>query len=153
MLGELWCCVMTAKSLRHKFVSLVPDRPNPNLVVASSWNDDHNLWLGYREITLATDVIAPDDHLSLLSYKNDVGVAVTLPAPAANSFQLGWKATLFNLGAGDVTVTPATTINGSSAPAVLAQDESVAIYGTGTADFRAVFSAVAAEISLDDGEY
>jgi hypothetical protein len=131
---------MTAKSLTHAFQSAVADGTDATLVRPSNWNADHVFWLGYRAVTTGTDAIAQTDHLSLISYNNAGGVAVSLPAPAAGNFGLGWKVKLRNNAAGAVTITPASTINGSATAISLAANESIEIFGTGTTDFAGVLT-------------
>ena len=138
---------MTAKSLKHKFQSAVADVADATLVKPSQWNDDHDLWLGYRSVTGTTDTIAQTDHLALVSYSNATGVAVSLPAPSGSNFALGWTAKLRNIGAGNVTLTPASTINGSATAIVLAQGESIELYGTGASDYAGVLTRVPTGIS------
>jgi hypothetical protein len=131
---------MTAKILKHKFVSAIADGTDTTLVRPSNWNDEHDLWLGYRSVTGTTDTLAQTDHISLVSYNNAAAIAVSLPAPSGGNFGLGWKVKLRNLGGGVVTVSPASTVNGSSAPITLAQTESLEIYGTGTSDYAGVIT-------------
>jgi hypothetical protein len=129
---------MTAKSIHHRFVSAISDGTDATLVRPSNWNDDHDLWLGFRSVTTTSDTLANADHLSIISYNNAGAIAVTLPAPSGGNFPLGWKVKLVNLGLGGVTVTPASTINGSATAVSLAQGEALELYGTGTSDYVGV---------------
>jgi hypothetical protein len=130
---------VTAKSITHKFVQTIADGTDGTLIRPSNWNDDHNLWLGYRAVTITTDAITSADHLTLITYNNAGGVAVSLPLPSSANIPLGWRAKLFNL-LGNVTITPASTINGSNTPIVLARYESIDLWGTGTADYIGVIT-------------
>jgi hypothetical protein len=127
---------MTAKSLTHAFVSAIADGTDATLVRSSSWNADHNLWLGFRSVLTTTDTLANGDHLCLITYSNPAAIAVALPAPSAPNFPLGWFVRLLNEGAGTVTVTAASQINGGTT-LTLATGESVDIHGTGTPNYRA----------------
>lgn len=124
---------MTAKTLKHKFPSSVADGTDTTLVRPSSWNDDHNLWLGGRTITIATDTIADSDHLSLLKYNRAAAIAATLPSPTGSTFVFGWMVYVRNLGVGAVTFTcsGATTINGA-ASLTLNQNDFATIVSDGT---------------------
>src|SRR5215831_439578 len=126
---------MTAKSLKHKFSCGVADGSDSTLIRPSNWNDDHDLWLGYRAVGVTTDTIAQTDHLSIVAYNNAAAIATSLPAPSGGNFALGWKTLLKNNGLGAVTVTPASTINGSSSAVTINQGEALELFGTGTADF------------------
>jgi hypothetical protein len=132
---------MTVKYLRHKFSSAIADGTDATLVRPSNWNDDHDFWLGFRTVTSGTDTVANTDHLSLVVYNNAAGIAVSLPVPTTGppaTFPLGWRATLRNATTGNVTITPASTINGSATPIVLSQNDALNLYGTGTSDFNGI---------------
>ena len=130
---------MTAKSLLHHFQSAIADGTDTTLVRPSSWNADHDFWLGYRTVTLTTDTIANTDHLSLITYNNGGPIAVSLPAPTTGppaTMPLGWYTRIRNIGAGVVTITGTggATINGNATQTVK-QNETLDLHGTGTNNF------------------
>jgi hypothetical protein len=106
---------MPAKLFRHKFQSAIADGADATLVrPQANWNgDDHDLRLGGRTVTAATDTIVTTDELSLIKYNRSSAIAVSIAAPDANNFQPGWLTFLRNIGVGLVTITPpgGTTIN------------------------------------------
>lgn len=110
---------MTAKSLRHKFVSAIADGPTSSVVRPSNWNDDHDFLLGLNAQTGISYTIADTDNLSFISFSNAASVAVTLPQAGSGGgtlFKAGWAVWVRNEGAGTVTITPTTsTISGASA--------------------------------------
>src|ERR1043166_1596901 len=124
---------MTAKSLKHRFASAVADGADATLVRPSNWNDDHNFYLGINAQTNTSYTIADTDAWTLITYNNAAAVAVTLPqAGASAQFASGHVTFHRNLGAGVVTITPATsTINGG-AILILRQYEHAVIISDGT---------------------
>jgi hypothetical protein len=129
---------MTVKSLKHKFNSAIADGGDATLVRPTNWNDDHDLWLGYRAVAGSSDTIAHTDHLSLITY-NAGTVAVSLPAPSGGNMPLGWYARLKNFGSGIVTVTGTggATITGAASVAVAA-GEALDLHSTGAANYIGV---------------
>jgi hypothetical protein len=126
------------KSLRHKFNQAIADGADATLVRPSNWNDDHNLWLGIRAVTITSDAITNADHLTLVRYKNAGATAVSLPAPSGGNMPLGWMATLQNVFSPAVTLTGSgCTINGA-ASLVLAQGDALQLYSDGTSDYAAI---------------
>jgi len=125
---------MVAKSLRHKFVNPQSDGTDGTITRPSNWNDDHNLWLGGRTVTAATDTLADSDHLSVVQYNSAVAVAVTLPqAGASSQFIAGWTTIIRNRGAGTVTITPTTSaINETTTGKTVLQNEWARLYSDGT---------------------
>lgn len=97
---------------------------------------------GTRAVTGTSDVIANSDQGYVVTYSNAASVAVTLAqASASNLFLDGWATTVQNIGAGTVTITPATsTINGAST-LVLAQNMGALIWSDGT-NYHAYFAPV-----------
>lgn len=138
---------MTAKSLKHKFASAVADGADATLVRPSNWNDDHNFYLGVNAQANTSYTIADTDAWTLITYNNAAAVAVTLPqAGASAQFQSGHVTFHRNLGAGLVTITPATsTINGA-ATLVLVKGQDAVIISDGTNYAALVFAPVATQI-------
>lgn len=130
---------MTAKYLHHKFTSAIADGTDGTLVRPSNWNDDHDLWLGYRSVAGTSDTITNADHLSLISYNNAAAVAVSIAAPGAGNFSLGWQARLRNAGLGTVTVsgTGGATINGGASISI-SPNSTLDLHSTGASDFVGV---------------
>jgi hypothetical protein len=131
------------KSLRHRFQSAIADGGDATIVRPSNWNDDHDLWLGYRTVSLTSDTIAHADHMSLVTYNNGSPIAITLPAPAGGNMPSGWRTTLRNTGAGIATVTGGggATINVSgiaNASYALNQGDTIDIYSQGTTAYFGV---------------
>jgi hypothetical protein len=131
---------MTAKILKHKFQSAIVDGTDATLVRPSNWNDDHDIWQGYRTVSGTTDTLAHTDNFSLITYTNVAAIAVSLAAPSGGNFPLGWNAMLRNLSSTSsvtITGTGGATIN-SAATYVIAPFEAVILVSTGAADYRAV---------------
>jgi len=124
------------KSLTHAFVSAIADGTDATLVRPSNWNADHNLWLGYRTVTITTDTIVNSDHLSLVTYNSASAVAASLAAPTGGNMPSGWKTTLRNVAAGVVTITGTggATINGNPT-ATLNQNDTLELFSIGTAAY------------------
>jgi hypothetical protein len=135
---------VTAKSLKHRFVSSIADGTDTTLTRPSNWNDDHDLWLGYRLVTTTTDTLTNADHLSIITYNSGSAVAVSLAAPSGGNFPLGWRVRLRNLGAGVVTVsgtggaTIITTGNTGVASATINPNDTLDIHSNGTSTFIGV---------------
>ena len=126
------------KSLLHHFVSAIGDGTDTTLVRPSNWNADHDFWLGYRTVTVATDTIANTDHMSIITYNSAAAIAVTLTVPSGVNFPLGWQTRLRNIGLGVVTVSgTGITINGAASIA-LNQNDSLDRYSIGTAAYIGV---------------
>ncbi|PWT90376.1 MAG: hypothetical protein C5B54_07285 [Acidobacteria bacterium] len=131
---------MVAKILRHKFQSIVADGSDMSLVRPSNWNDDHNLWWGYRSVTATGDAISHADHMSLVEYNNAGGVNVSIAAPTPPAtMPRGWFVRLRNIGAGPVVLigTGGANINGQ-ATFEIEQGEAVDVHSRGTADYIGV---------------
>jgi hypothetical protein len=97
---------------------------------------------GTRPVTGTTDTLNNGDLGYVVTYSNAAAVAVSLAqASVSNLFTDGWAAWTQNLGAGTVTITPATsTINGA-ATLVLAQNMGAFIWSDGT-NYHAYFIPV-----------
>jgi hypothetical protein len=97
---------------------------------------------GTRAVTTTTDTINNSDLGYVVTYSNAAAVAVSLAqASVSNLFMDGWGVWTQNLGAGAVTITPATsTINGVST-LVLAQNMGAMIWSDGT-NYHAYFIPV-----------
>jgi len=136
---------MTAKSLRHKFISAIADGADATLVrPQANWNDEHNLWLGGRSVTGTTDTLADSDHLSLVKYTNAGSIAVTLPqAGASSQFIAGWTAFIRNVGTGDVTITPTTSTINAASTLLLHAGQGALLFSDGT-NYDAIINAVKA---------
>jgi hypothetical protein len=143
---------MTAKSLKHKFQSAIADGTDATVVRPSNWNDDHDLWMGYRNVTAGTDTITNADHLSLVTYNNGAGVAVGIAAPSGGNMPLGWKTRAWNRGAGTVTIsgTSGATINGA-ASITLTTNDAVEIFSLGVSDFVGLRIGTANYLPLSGG--
>jgi len=110
---------MTAKSLKHKFVSGIADGADTSVVRPSNWNDTHDHYLDVNAQT-GNYGIAASDSGALITFKSSAAVAVTLPqasnsaiTPGTLGFFNGWFCFVRNLGVGLVTITPSTsTIDG-----------------------------------------
>lgn len=83
--------------------------------------------------TGTTYTLTNADQSRLVTFNNAVSVAVTLPRAGNNdAFNTGWYVDIENIGAGIVTITPATsTINGSTTYAVN-QNQSLRVVSDGT---------------------
>lgn len=94
---------------------------------------------GTRAVTSTSDVLANSDQGYVVTYSNAAAIAVSLAqASASNLFLAGWATMVQNLGAGTVTITPATsTINGTST-LTLATGMGAFIWSDGT-NYRAYF--------------
>lgn len=127
---------MTAKYLKHKFVSGVADGADTTLVRPSNWNDDHDFWCGYRAVTTTTDTIAHADHFSVITYNNAAAIAASIAAPSAPNFPLGWQVRLRNIGAGTVTLsgTGGATIN-TAASVQIKTGDTLDLHSTGAANY------------------
>jgi hypothetical protein len=97
---------------------------------------------GTRPVTTTSDTIANTDFNRPITYNNASAIAVSLAqAGASSQFLDGWSTWLQNIGAGTVTITPATsTINGAST-LVLAQNLGAFIWSDGT-NYHAYFVPV-----------
>lgn len=134
---------MTAKSLKHKFQSAVVDAGTAGEISPNDWNDDHDLRLGGRTVTITTDTIVTGDELSLIKYNNATGVAVALAAPGGANFPAGWTTFLRNAGAGAVTITvTGATVNGGST-LILNTGNGATLFSDGT-NYDAIVSAAPA---------
>jgi hypothetical protein len=108
--------------LYHRFVSAIVDATDTTLVrPQANWNDTHDLYLGAPNAQTGTTYsIAASDDATLITFNSASPVAVTLPqansgpiTPGTLGFFAGWFALVRNLGAGVVTIIPATSaING-----------------------------------------
>lgn len=75
---------------------------------------------------------AAGDAGKLVTFNNAAAVAATLPQANSTTFLPGWRAFVFNRGAGAVTVTPTvSTVNGAASLA-LAQNEGAVIFSDGS---------------------
>ena len=94
---------------------------------------------GTRAVTGTSDVLANSDQGYVVTYSNGSAIAVSLAqAGSSNLFLAGWATMVQNLGAGTVTITPATsTINGV-ATLTLATGMGAFIWSDGT-NYRAYF--------------
>lgn len=130
---------MTAKILKHKFVNSVAEGTDATLVRPSNWNDDHDLWHGYRAVTGTTDTITNIDHLALITYNNAGAVAAGMAAPTGGNMPLGWTTRVRNIGTGLVTITGTggATFNGAASYAVK-QFETLDIHSIGTSDYAVI---------------
>lgn len=132
---------MTAKSLKHKFQSVVVDAGTAGEISPNDWNDDHDLRLGGRTVTAATDTIVTGDELSLIKYNSASAIAVALAAPGGANFPSGWTTFLRNAGAGAVTITvTGATVNGAGT-LVLNSGNGATLFSDGT-NYDAIVSAV-----------
>ncbi len=94
---------------------------------------------GTRAVTGTSDVLANSDQGYVVTYNNSGAIAVSLAqAGASNLFLGGWATMVQNIGAGTVTITPATsTINGNATLA-LASGMGAFIWSDGT-NYRPYF--------------
>lgn len=81
--------------------------------------------------TGTTYTVLNSDLGKLLTFSNASAVAVTLPQ-AIGAFAAGWFATLSNIGAGTVTITPTTSTIGGAASFELTTNKSIEIVSDGT---------------------
>jgi hypothetical protein len=87
---------------------------------------------GTRSVTGTSDTLAATDLGYVVTYSNAAAVAVSLAQAGTASLYDGWATLVQNLGAGTVTITPATsTINGA-ATLVLATNMGAFIWSDGT---------------------
>jgi hypothetical protein len=142
---------MTARSLKHKFVSAKVDETDATLIRPSNWNDDHDLWDGYRTVAVGTDSITHGDHLTLITYS--VNCAVTLPAPAGGSMPLGWKVRLRALVGTTITVTSSATVAGLTSPFTILAHETLELTSNGSAYFPSRTTASSISVSIDLSSY
>lgn len=133
---------MTAKSLKHKFVSGKADGGDATLVRPSKWNEDHDLYLGMRVVVDATDTLLNADDLCLIKYNRASAITVTVPNPDASNFVSGWVCFIRNAGAGAVTLdcNVGATINGSDT-AVVQQNQGVILFSDGD-NYEAIVTGV-----------
>lgn len=76
--------------------------------------------------------ILDSDRAKLVTHSNGASIAVILPQANSSTFEAGWYYATYVIGAGTVTITPATsTINGAST-LVLQADEGAIITSDGT---------------------
>lgn len=127
---------MGTKSLRHKFVSAIPDGPTSSVVRSSNWNDEHDFLLGFNAQTGLSYTIADADNLSFISFNNAAGMAVALPqagSAGGTLFKSGWVIFVKNVGTvGTVTITPTTSTIGGAASLVLPPLYGAIIFSNGT---------------------
>jgi hypothetical protein len=151
---------MTAKSLTHKFVNSNPDDASvPTLTRPSNWNDDHNFWLGQRVVVATTnDTLIQADHFSWVYYNVASSIISFVPAPTTGTtptFQLGWTSKIKVVGAGTITLTPATssgvTFNGSASPIPLFQGDAAEVFSQGTTDYVVLVYRAAALLGNSGG--
>jgi hypothetical protein len=111
----------------------------------AEWNAAHQLYLDADPRTTVTEAILAASDGALVTFSNasavaaSIGVAVSGAAPIGSSlaFYKGWFCFLLNIGAGAVTLTPATsTINGA-ATLVLTQNQGALVISDG-ANYRAL---------------
>jgi hypothetical protein len=135
---------VTAKILKHKFVSAVADGPDATQVRPSNWNDEHDLWYGIRTVAGTSDTITNDDNLSLISYTAAGTTNVSISPPSGSNMPAGWTTRLRNAagGAGIVYLqgSGGATINGVGTIAVLT-DDIVDLFSNGTANYSAIITA------------
>jgi len=133
---------MTAKSLRHKFQSGIADGADATLVRPSNWNDDHNFYLGQRNVSGTTDTIADGDNQTLVSYTNAGATTITLPAPASGNMALGWSVFIeiaSATGSASFTFTGSATINGASSFPLRARDQ-LELISDGSTDYTGIYT-------------
>jgi len=144
------------KTLRHKFQSAVADVADATLVrPISNWDDEHNLWYGFRKVTTTSDTIADSDNLSLVRYNSASPIAVSFPAPTTGppaTMPLGWTTLLFNQGAGLVTVTGSGATMNGAATLALNQNEYVRLFSDGSTDYFALATRVAVSSDYTTGD-
>src|SRR5215469_14457062 len=87
---------------------------------------------GVNAQTGTTYTIQPVDQTKLLTFNNASPVAVTLPAASTTNFGVGSIFTVKNLGAGIVTITPASGTIDNAANIKLSQGQGTEIYSDGT---------------------
>lgn len=88
--------------------------------------------------TTVTEAVNNADQNKLVTFSNASAVAASIAqAGTAGSFAAGWAATLMNLGAGTVTLTPATSTIDGAATITLATNQSIDVYSDGTNYFTA----------------
>jgi hypothetical protein len=131
---------MTAKALKHKFVSAIADIADATLIRPSNWNDDHDLWLGMRTVSATSDVITNADHLTFIRYTYSAAIAVSISAPSGSNMPAGWTTKLKNTASSSLTLTgTGCTINGA-ASIVLTLGESLQLFSDGTTDYGGIVS-------------
>ena len=146
---------MTAKVLKHKFNSAVADGTDATLIRPSNWNDEHNLYRGYRTVTGTTDPVADTDNFALVRYNNAAGVTASVPAPTGGNMAAGWSVRLKNVAtSGVVTIngTGGATFNGMASLTLYPQ-EAVDIESQGTADYDAKLHLSASSPNFSLGTY
>jgi len=142
------------KIIKHKFVSATADGGDASLVRPSNWNDDHNLFLGYRKVTATSDTISDADNLTIIRYNSASAVTANIPVPSGGTMPLGWSTELVNIGVGVVTLTGTggATVNGAGTLA-LNQNDHVQIWSDGGPDYFAItVRYVAAATSATTGD-
>lgn len=139
---------MSTKSLRHKFVSAIPDGPTSSVVRSSNWNDDHDLYLGINIQTGLSYTIVDADNQCYIGLQNVAGVAVTLPAAGSGGgtlFKSGWVAYLRNQATGNVTLSSTSLIDGSSSAITIKPNQGLILFSDGgsyrTLAFRTIGSS------------
>lgn len=94
--------------------------------------DDMEGVRGTRAVTGTSDILANNDHGYVVTYSNASAIAVSLAqAGASSQFLDGWSAWVQNIGAGAVTITPATSTINAGATLVLAQNLGAFIWSDG----------------------
>jgi hypothetical protein len=95
--------------------------------------DDMGALRGTRTVTGTSDTLAQNDLGGAVTYSNASSIAVSLAqAGASSQFLDGWSAWVQNIGAGTVTITPATSTVNAGATLVLAQNLGAYIWSDGT---------------------
>jgi len=149
-------------NLLHQYQSTVAEGAGSGtpggLVGPNEWNAGHQLYLDVNAQSGTSYTIAAADDGALLTFNNSSAVAVSLPQPQAGAagigsalgFFRGWFCFARNLGAGDATITPATsTINGA-AKLVLKQYEQAVVVSDGS-NYQAL--PIRLDITQTDGCY
>lgn len=96
---------------------------------------------GVRRVTTTTDTIVSADRGKLVSYQKASAIAASLAQAGSTGFNNVWFTFVSNLGAGTLTITPATsTINGGATLTLLAAQGAL-IFSDGTNYWALVIGA------------
>lgn len=85
-----------------------------------------------RATTTTSEALATTDQNKLVTFSNASAVAATIAQAGSGTFFSGWAVSLRNLGAGTVTLTPATSTVDGAATVTLTSGQGLDLYSDGT---------------------
>lgn len=107
---------------------------------------------GTRTVVNATDAIGVDDRENVIRYNRATAVAATLAAAGANGqFVDGWAVWIKNIGAGTVSITSPSLIDGSADPYEVRSNAAIRLWANDQGSYDVIFYSAVGEKG-DPGE-